>query len=143
MIAKTYAHFFETLKEEDSIEMYEKYFDSTSTFTDPFQKVKGVDAIFKIFQRMYRDLYDPIFTINEVVTQNTVAYIRWTFSFSFSENKKVHVFEGISRVEFSSDGKVLKHQDYWDAAEHVYEHMPLIGSVLRFIKKRIKAHHDG
>jgi len=31
------------------------------------------------------------------------------------------------------------HRDYWDAAEELYEHLPLVGSLLRWLKRRIAA----
>lgn len=141
-LAKAYGDFFESLKKEESIESYKVYFDAHSLFEDPFQKVKGVDAIFEVFQAMYRDLHHPLFVIDEVITQNDIAYLRWRFSFAFGVHKESQQFEGVSRVVFSDVGKVLSHQDYWDAASNVYEHIPLLGSLMRLIKKRIKAHHD-
>jgi steroid Delta-isomerase len=36
-------------------------------------------------------------------------------------------------------GLVTYHRDYWDAAEELYETLPLLGQLLRFIKKKLKA----
>ena len=46
-------------------------------------------------------------------------------------------FEGVSRMQINEEGKVISHIDYWDAAENVYEKIPLLGAVLRFIKRKI------
>jgi len=32
---------------------------------------------------------------------------------------------------------VFYHRDYWDAAEELYEKLPLIGSIFRFLHKAI------
>ncbi|WP_373031545.1 hypothetical protein [Sulfurovum sp.] len=32
------------------------------------------------------------------------------------------------------EDKIISHTDYWDAAENMYEKMPIVGSLLRFIK---------
>jgi hypothetical protein len=40
---------------------------------------------------------------------------------------------------FSSDGLVTLHRDYWDAAEELYEKLPVVGSVMRWLKQRVNS----
>jgi hypothetical protein len=42
-------------------------------------------------------------------------------------------------LEFNAQGLVALHRDYWDAAEELYEQLPLLGTVLRGVKKRLRA----
>jgi hypothetical protein len=35
-----------------------------------------------------------------------------------------------------SDGLITVHRDYWDAAEELYEKLPLVGGVMRWLKAR-------
>ena len=42
------------------------------------------------------------------------------------------------RVWVAADGRVAYHRDYWDAAEEVYEKIPLLGGLLRWIKRRLQ-----
>ena len=88
---------------------------------------------------MYKTLYEPQFKVSEVMQQGLVAYLKWDFTFRLSPNDVQHSFEGVSRVEFSEDAKVLSHVDYWDAAFNVYEKIPLVGGLLRLIKRRLHA----
>jgi hypothetical protein len=53
------------------------------------------------------------------------------------KNQPPSATTGISHVRFSSDGKVIFHQDYFDAAAFLYEKIPVLGGEIRFIKKRI------
>jgi hypothetical protein len=39
-------------------------------------------------------------------------------------------------VRFAADGRVGWHRDYWDAAEELYEKLPLIGSLMRLLRRR-------
>ncbi len=32
--------------------------------------------------------------------------------------------------------RVAEHRDYWDAAEELYEKMPVVGSLMRWLKRR-------
>jgi hypothetical protein len=43
---------------------------------------------------------------------------------------------GISHLRFGADGRVVYHQDYWDSALGVYQYIPLLGAVIRAIRRR-------
>lgn len=137
--AKSYANFYEKLSSKSPVGTYKDFFDENSEFEDPFQKLKGLEKIFAVFEDMYKKLYNPRFIVDEVVCSNEVAYLRWIFEYSLDENKEKQSFVGISRVTFNEEGKVKSHIDYWDASQHVYEKIPLLGSILRFIKSKLHA----
>ena len=83
--------------------------------------------------------YNPKFTVNEIVENESIAYLKWHFYFKLSKNEEEQSFVGVSRVEFDRLGKVISHVDYWDAASNVYEKIPLLGSLLRMIKRKLHA----
>jgi len=139
LTTNAYATFFESITQETPIEKYAHIFDEKIYFEDPFQKVVGLSNVYGVFQHMYETLYDPRFIIDEIISERQCAYFRWTFSYQRSESHKREKFTGVSRVQFLETGKVISHVDYWDAAENIYEKVPLLGSILRFIKKRLKA----
>lgn len=134
---KKYTNFFENLEHNTSIDEYGVFFDENSIFEDPFQKVKGLESIYNVFQNMYKQLHNPQFLVDEIICDKGVAYLRWRFSYSFSKNTEIQSFEGVSRVALGKNMKVLSHNDYWDAAFNIYEKFPILGFVIRFIKKRI------
>ena len=134
-----YADFFENLTKEDTKELYKNFFDVNSSFEDPFQKVKGLDAIYKVFEHMYETLYEPKFIVDEINQNDSVAYLKWHFYFKLSSKAKEQSFIGVSRVNFDNTGMVISHVDYWDAAYNVYEKIPLLGSILRMIKRKLNA----
>ena len=134
-----YGDFFENLSKEDTEESYRIFFDENSSFEDPFQKVQGLDAIYKVFEHMYTTLEDPKFRVDEIIENDSIAYLKWHFYFKLSKNEEEQSFVGVSRVEFDRLGKVISHVDYWDAASNVYEKIPLLGSLLRMIKRKLHA----
>jgi len=138
-IARNYADFFESITQDTPIKTYGEVFDEKVYFEDPFQKVIGLEEVYAIFQHMFETLHDPRFIVDEIVCGNGVTYLRWTFSYHRSSKHEVEKFTGVSRVQFLETGKVLSHIDYWDAAENIYEKVPILGSLLRLIKQRIKA----
>ena len=136
---KEYVDFFENLTKEDTKDLYKNFFDVNSSFEDPFQKVKGLDAIYKVFEYMYETLCEPKFIVDEIVENGSVAYLKWHFFFKLSPKAEEQSFIGVSRVKFDSIGMVVSHVDYWDAAYNVYEKIPLLGSILRMIKRKLHA----
>ena len=137
--AQEYANFFQNSNAQIKKEQYADFFDDHSSFEDPFQKVQGLDAVYKVFAHMYETLHKPNFFIEEIVAHESVAYIRWSFFYQLSQNTEIKSFEGVSPVVFRDDGKVHSHIDYWDAAQNVYEKVPILGAILRFIKRRARA----
>lgn len=139
MSVDRYAKFFENLDKTLYIDEYKKYIDKDASFKDPFHEVKGIDAIYKIFQIMYQNLDEPKFKIDEVFQKENVAYIRWYFSYKFKGKDKTQGFYGVSRVVFGEDSKMISHEDYWDASENVYEKLPFLSSIIKFVKDKIRA----
>lgn len=67
-------------------------------------------------------------------------YVRWTMDVRM---KKVAAGEtirtlGITLVRFDDQGRVLIHQDYWDSAAGLWDHVPGLGRGIRWIKGRLE-----
>jgi len=44
---------------------------------------------------------------------------------------------GVSHIRLDCDGRVILHQDYWDSASGIYEHIPALGGMIRYVKSRL------
>lgn len=119
------------------MESFKTIYDDKVSFKDPFNEVKGIKAVYSIFAHMYGNLDNPRFVITEYLDKQNIIYVKWDFLFAFKGAKEESSFEGVSRLTVNEEDKVISHIDYWDAAEHMYEKMPLVGSLLRFIKRKI------
>ncbi len=138
MSTKKYALFFENIKKETPIEEYKEIFDLNARFKDPFNEVVGIEEIYEIFQDMYEKLDNPRFKVIEIIEQNSIAYLKWTFKYNFKNDSLENSFEGLSRVEFDKNKKAISHIDYWDAGENVYEKIPILSFFIKLIKRKIK-----
>ena len=49
------------------------------------------------------------------------------------------VILGATHLVFTPQGQISLHRDYWDAAEELYEKLPVVGSLMRWLKKRANA----
>jgi hypothetical protein len=131
------ATFFETLT-PDSVAQLHTLYDAQATFKDPFNEVQGLPAIERIFRHMYVALDQPHFVITGQLVDGAQAFLTWEFRFRFKrfDTATLQTVRGGSHVVFNAQGRVTLHRDYWDAAEELYEKLPLVGSVMRWLKNR-------
>ena len=43
---------------------------------------------------------------------------------------------GASHIQLAADGRVAYHRDYWDAAEELYEKLPVLGILMQWLKRQ-------
>ncbi len=131
------ATFFETLSPQ-SVAQLQTVYDEQATFKDPFNEVQGLPEIERIFRHMYVALDQPHFVVTGQVVDGAQAFLTWEFRFRFKrfDTTTLQAVRGASHVVFNEQGLVTMHRDYWDAAEELYEKLPVLGSVMRWLKKR-------
>jgi hypothetical protein len=131
------AEFFETLTPE-SVAQLPNIYDAQARFKDPFNEVEGLAEIERIFQHMYVALDGPHFVITGQLVDGAQAFLTWEFRFRFKrfDTQTLQVVRGGSHLLFNDQGLVTLHRDYWDAAEELYEKLPLLGGVMRWLKKQ-------
>ncbi len=129
--------FFETLTPA-SLSHLGAVYAPQARFKDPFNDVNGVPAITAIFAHMFDTLEQPHFVVTGQVQQGQQCFLTWEFRFSFKTFKQgtPQTILGASHLVFADDGLVTLHRDYWDAAEELYEKLPVVGGLMRWLKKR-------
>lgn len=105
-------------------------------FKDPFNEVQGTAAIRGIFEHMFQRLERPRFVVTQQVVEDDRAFLVWNFHFSFRGETTPRTIRGGSFVRCTPDGRVSEHRDYWDAAEELYEQIPVLGGLMRWLKRR-------
>jgi hypothetical protein len=131
------ANFFQDLSPQSVSQLHTVY-DAQARFKDPFNEVQGLAEIERIFRHMYVALDQPHFVVTGQVVDGTQAFLTWEFRFRFKrfDSITVQAVRGASHVQFNDQGLVTMHRDYWDAAEELYEKLPVVGGVMRWLKKR-------
>ncbi len=129
--------FFQTLQ-PSAVQNMDALYTNDAYFKDPFNEVRGLQAIQGIFSHMYVALDNPHFIVTERVVQGTQCFLVWDFKFRFKRFDTVteQVVRGTSHLRFAPDGKICYHRDYWDAAQELYEKLPVVGTMMRWLKRR-------
>jgi steroid Delta-isomerase len=129
--------FFEHLSPQSLPQLHQRYA-TDARFKDPFNEVQGTAAIESIFQHMFAALHEPHFVVTGQVQQGEQCFLTWDFRFRFRrfDTTTLQTVRGASHLVFNDQGQVTLHRDYWDAAEELYEKLPVVGGLMRWLKRR-------
>jgi hypothetical protein len=130
--------YYETL-DPAALSRLPEVYAAEARFKDPFNEVQGVAEIARVLEHMYRTLESPRFVIRSAVLEGNDAFLTWDFLFKLpridrSREQRIH---GATHLQFDGAGRVTLHRDYWDAAEELYEKLPAIGALMRWLRRRV------
>ena len=106
---------------------------------DTLKTIHGSGAIRDYFIKTAQGLDSMTVTFDEVAVSGHDYYFRWTMDTRMkhlSPGKTVRTI-GVTLVRFNPEGQVVVHQDFWDSAQGVWDHVPVLRSVIRWIRSKI------
>jgi ketosteroid isomerase-like protein len=116
-----------------------EFYAAEARFKDPFNDVTGVADIRRVFEHMFVSLHEPRFVVTEAIVQGDQCMLTWDFHFRFKRYSDApQVVKGASHLRFDAQGRIALHRDYWDAAEELYEKLPVLGALMRWLKRRAR-----
>lgn len=106
-------------------------------FRDPFHAINGLDNLHVYFQGMLQNLNECRFEFHHAVETESEAVLFWTMHYSHKSiaGGRHLSLRGNSHLKFTD--KVYYHCDYFDGGEMLYEHLPLVGNIVRYVKRRL------
>jgi len=106
-------------------------------FNDGFVELHGADEIAEYFGRSAAGTAAIDVQVEELTKTADGVYLRWVMTFTIHHRKMTFVAPGISHLRFTPDGRISYHRDYWDGSGALSEMVPIAGSILRAVKKRL------
>jgi ethanolamine utilization protein EutA (predicted chaperonin) len=106
-------------------------------FVDPMHQLKGLVALEGYFQQLYQNVISCDFVIEQRLESQNQAAIYWTMTLRHSAlagGASIKV-EGHSQLQMVDD-LIIYHRDYFDLGAMLYEQIPLLGRVIKYIKQR-------
>lgn len=107
-------------------------------FQDPLHVISGFTELADYFDNLYQHVASCTFVINQVIRDGNQAGIYWTMTYvhkHLNGGKAISV-EGHSIIMGDKD-KVVYHRDYIDLGQMLYENVPVLGAIIRWLKRRI------
>lgn len=123
----------------DSVFHLDSIYQQNILFKDPFCSVKGINALQHYFSDSLKNINYCHFHFDTPLSLGTEAYINWQMDFSHKRiNKgKSILVDGTSHIKY--DSKIFYHRDYYDGGALLYEHLPLMGRLIKHIKNRMRS----
>ena len=121
----------------DNLDLLSNIYHKDIVFIDPLHELKGFENLFVYFQSLYENLTSCEFVINNVIAEEEQAAIYWTMSYQHPKLNGGDVVKvtGSSNIKGHED-KVIYHRDYLDLGAMLYEQLPVLNKLIRFIKKK-------
>lgn len=137
-----FASFYTDLASMQVSELSRIYSDNV-TFVDPIKSHEGLEAVEDYFSSLLHNAKHCRFVIHELTpnsaeTNPTTCTITWTMEFKSNKLNSGNLIsvDGITTLRLEND-KITYHRDYYDLGQMVYEHVPLLGRVIKKIKRSV------
>ena len=104
-------------------------------FKDSLHDLNSRTEMKQAFLCLFQTTQDVRYVVEDRAITGPVVYFRWKLEATLSG--KPWTVDGVTRATFDERGQVMEHLEYWDVASQLYERFPVVGPLLRFIRRRI------
>jgi len=108
-------------------------------FNDTLKTLYTRDDLAAYLAQTAEAVADCQVTVDEWIPGAIGWFVRWRMMLRFKRlrgGRATHSI-GISHIVFDRDGRIALHQDFWDAASGLFEHIPVVGGLIRAIRQRM------
>ena len=114
-------------------------------FSDALMMTRDHDRVVEHFQ----GLVDAGTTVQVEILQTLISeadvYLIWSMRAEFTPVRQsvVSYTIGVTHLRFNEAGRVVLHQDFWDTGLGFYQHIPVLGRVVKSINRRFVIEDSG
>ncbi len=108
-------------------------------FNDPFHQVIGLRALKSYFEELYANVNSVSFEFGDFISKDNQHFIEWVMTVchpKLNKGEPVHV-PGATLFKTDEQQKIVFHRDYFDAGVMLYEQIPLLGKLIKWVKRKI------
>lgn len=141
-VLDTFAQFYRTL-ETSNLDLLHDIYHQDVKFIDPVGHHEGLEVVEAYFRHLLETTLSCEFEILHLITQGNMAYARWVMTLQhpkLSSGKRIRL-DGSSELIIEND-KIIQQTDFYDMGAMFYEHLPILGPLVRFVKNKINNYQD-
>ena len=134
---QSFAQRFATL-DTHNLDLLNDLYSEDVEFRDPLHQINGLPALRAYFAQLYAKVPECHYRFEGTdELEPGHGYIRWILHFRHPQlaGGQLISLQGCSHLRWHE--RVHFHQDYFDAGALLYEHVPAMGSVIRWLKGRL------
>lgn len=125
----------------DNLHILDAFYHPQLKFVDPIGEVSGLPAMKKYYENMYKSVEEIRFDFVDHIENQGKHFVSWKMTLKTPNlnGGEPMVMEGSSHINFEPETNlVIYHRDYFDMGAFIYEQIPVIGWIIRSIKKRFQ-----
>lgn len=125
-------------KQTLNIEILSNVYHNDIVFEDCLHHIEGILVLFNYFENLYENVSFIEFDFENQWIKQDSAMLTWTMSYQHPKLNQGEVIKvkGATHLQFA-EGKIIRHRDYFDAGALLYEHLPLLKRVIKYLKNRL------
>jgi hypothetical protein len=120
-----------------SLEHLDRIYTQDIEFRDPLHTILGILALKGYMKNLYTRSSGIDFEYTDEQSGDNWATISWFMTFShpaLAGGRPVKV-RGITQIRFTD--RIYYHEDFYDLGAMIYQHVPILGRIIRFINRRV------
>ena len=134
-----FENFLAHLDDKTASEETEKVYAPDAFLNDTLKTIHGSPDIRDYFIKTAQGLDGMKVVFDDVAVSGQNYYFRWTMDTRMkhlARGQNIRTI-GVTLVRFDSEGRVVLHQDFWDSAQGVWDHVPVLGSFIQWIQSSL------
>jgi limonene-1,2-epoxide hydrolase len=124
----------------DNLHILDSFYHPKLKFIDPLGEISGLKDMKTYYAKMYQNVTDIRFDFSSLSEEGEDIFATWNMVLkakSLNGGKEVRV-PGVSHLKFDTESNlVIYHRDYFDMGAFIYEYVPVLGSIIRMIKRKL------
>jgi hypothetical protein len=112
----------------------DELYDPEVEFMDPFHQIRGRNNLAAYFRRLNARAESVTFEFTDRVVEKDRAALSWVMTAHTKRPRQTIVLSGMSLLRYTD--RIVSHRDYFDVGAMLYERLPVLGRVLRWIKRQ-------
>lgn len=115
----------------------DRIYASDIIFRDPITMLRGLPALQDYLAATTSSVTECRFEYLDELYSDSTAYLKWNMHFRHPRlaGGELLTVRGISQLQFNE--RIYFHEDSYDVGQILYEHVPVLGGVNRWLKTRM------
>ncbi|MEZ5470841.1 MAG: nuclear transport factor 2 family protein [Marinicella sp.] len=138
-VAAKFSKLYSDLKVGATAENIKSVYAQDIYFNDTFRIITNRDELIQYLTETAEFVNSTTVEILDVAKGSTDYFVKWSMKMNFEvKGNEVDSFSlGVTQLRFNEQGLIVFHQDFWDSSEAFFEHLPLVGRIVKSIKSKL------
>lgn len=130
--------FYNGLNAENLKDRVNTLYSESVQFSSPLTVATGRDELLSHYQELFKNVKGFTLEVSEEFISGQETVLLWEATYShdkLSDGAQLRV-SGVSHLTFAND-QIVSQRDYFDAGSAIYEHVTLVGRIVRWVKNKV------